>query len=63
MERKDAIEKMRQNAIETILDLYPADKNETGRQLLIQAIYECWESLPTVILIRYSQLCIEKENE
>lgn len=55
-------------AIETILDLYPADSQyrnsaTVGKQLLMQAICESWQSLPKEVLVRYAQLCIEKESE
>lgn len=62
----------REEAIQAIEALYPADDERTaeiGKQLLAQAQYEVgllplnWRSEPTRVLIRYAELCERKEKE
>ena len=59
----------REKAIETIEMLYPADCEyldtaEIGQKLLEQAKQEVvgWRTEPTEVLVRYAELCRQKEN-
>jgi len=57
----------RDDAISTIEQLYPADSEldpTIGLELLAQAKREVagWRTEPTEVLVRYAQLCIEKER-
>lgn len=58
----------RDEAVTHIESLYPIDceyedTNEIGAKLLIAAIRELdWRNLPDAVLIRYAQLCIDKES-
>ena len=59
----------RENAIETIEYLYPADSDypdtrKIGIQLLEQAKRDAdnWRNLPDATLIRYAELCQQKER-
>lgn len=59
----------REKAIETIEMLYPADCEyldtaEIGQKLLEQAKQEVagWRTEPTEVLIRYAELCRQKEK-
>lgn len=59
----------REYAVEVIENLYPADADypdtaEVGQELLEQAKREVagWRTEPTEVLIRYAQLCLEREN-
>jgi len=59
----------RKKAIETIEALFPADSGyigtaEIGEELLAQAKREMqgWRTEPTEILIRYAELCVEREK-
>ncbi|MCP3923374.1 MAG: hypothetical protein GY714_12390 [Desulfobacterales bacterium] len=54
----------REEAIQIIEQLFPADSHETGKDLLAQAKSEIkgWRREPTPVLIRYAQLCMEREN-
>ena len=60
----------REEAIQHIENLYPADSGykdteEVGQTLLAQAKREVnsgWWNEPTNVLIRYAELCIQKEN-
>lgn len=70
MNRDDAI---KDDAIKMIEGLYPTDSeftstNEIGEQLLRQAREELniitdWRDEPTEVLIRYAELCQQKEEE
>ena len=56
----------RERLIRTIDDLFPADAQypdtaETGRELLLQAIAETWQSLPLETLRAYARLCRQRE--
>ena len=60
----------RDQAIDTIKALYPADSEypdtaEIGQKILEQAKREVagWQTEPTEVLIRYAQLCIQEENK
>ena len=59
----------REEAIQHIENLYPADSGyddtaEIGRDLLAQAKREVsgWRTEPTEILVRYAELCIQRES-
>jgi hypothetical protein len=59
----------RNEAINTIEALYPADSDypdsrETGKMLLEQAESEVngWRTKPTEVLIRYAELCMAEDN-
>jgi len=59
----------KEQAIANIEGLYPADSQyeqsrEIGKKLLEQAKMEIqgWRSEPTEVLIRYAELCMEKET-
>ena len=57
----------REEAIRHIENLYPADSPydpTIGQELLAQAKREVndWRTEPTEVLIRYAQLCIQKER-
>ena len=59
----------REQAIDTIKHLYPADSEyaptaEIGKRLLEQAKMEVqgWRTEPTEVLIRYAHLCMQEEN-
>lgn len=59
--------KTREELIQTIDSLYPADAPytdtaETGEILLLKAIKQQWRNLPIDILNTYAQLCIEEER-
>lgn len=52
----------RKEAIDIIKCLCPADSEfkevaEKGKQLLMEAICQCWRSLPSDILIEYAKNC------
>ena len=56
----------RQDAIDTINDLYPADSpyNETqeiGQKLMLKAIAMTWRELPDETLKQYARLCLGQE--
>ena len=60
----------REYAIEVINSLYPPDCEfpdtaAIGQELLEQARNEVqgWRTEPTEVLIRFAELCIQKENE
>lgn len=59
----------RETAIKYIEDLFPADSHygptaAIGQRLLEQAkrAVADWRTEPTEVLVRYAQLCIQKEN-
>jgi len=59
----------REEAIDKIEMLFPADSEyqdtaEVGQRLLDQAKREVsgWRTEPTEVLVRYAQLCIQREN-
>lgn len=52
----------RQEIIDRINRLYPADTNQEGKDLLWKAICNAWEDLPEEILSRYLAECIWKEQ-
>jgi hypothetical protein len=59
----------RQEAIHNIENLYPPDADnkitrDTGIKLLEQAKREVssWRTLPTEVLVRFAELCIEKDD-
>lgn len=54
--------------IKKIKDLYPSNSCDVitaliGKELLIKAIFQCWENLPEEILFRYLQLCQIEEQK
>jgi len=51
----------RDEAIQVIGSLYPADIHEAGKELLLEALCNCWRALPDNILFEYMRLCEEKE--
>ena len=60
---------VRNKAIRAIEALFPADSEyigtaEIGEELLAQAKREMqgWRTEPTEILIRYAELCVEREK-
>jgi len=60
----------REYAIEVIQSLYPADSDwpdtaKVGQELLERAEREVagWKTKPTEVLIRYAELCLEREGE
>lgn len=61
----------RQEAILHIESLYPADSEyddtaEVGNELLRRAKRETmtsWRDLPDATLVRYAQLCIQRDNK
>lgn len=60
----------RETAIEYIANLFPADSEyeetaDIGKALLERAKREVlgWRNEPTAVLVRYAQLCIQKEHK
>lgn len=60
----------RDEAIKNIEALYPTDSQypdtaQIGQELLSQAKREVngWRTEPTAVLVRYAELCINKEKE
>jgi hypothetical protein len=56
----------KENLIQTIQSLFPADSTfqetaEIGQQLLLKALFINWRSLPDEVLKTYSELC-QQEN-
>ncbi len=61
------VKSVREYAIEIIQNTHPADNQynpTTGQELLAQAKRKIngWQTEPTEVLIKYAQLCIEKER-
>lgn len=57
----------REQVIEVIEHIFPADSKyeetaDIGTKLLFQAIADQWRQLPTAVLARYAEFCIEHEK-
>lgn len=57
----------REQVIQMIESLFPADSEygdvaETGRELILRALADQWRNLPTPVLTRYLELCIDYEK-